>query len=235
MRSLRHLASIGLAVAALSPEVAARQAGRQTVHIGIELGGPPPPAVRRIPAMIGEADAVWRPRGVSVSLVDAGQIPRGDVRITLTFASLAGADAGRGAQNAGDGVAGLGSIWFDADGTPVDAITIDERAVAARLADVKLNGRPIDDWPPAVVDQVAARALGRVLAHELGHYLLASKTHASSGLMRAGFSGAELAAWDRGRFALDTGALPRLRARLARFETARSPVVASTKTAASKP
>jgi hypothetical protein len=37
-----------------------------------------------------------------------------------------------------------------------------------------------------------ARALGRAAAHELGHYLLASREHARRGLMRARFNADEL-------------------------------------------
>ena len=38
----------------------------------------------------------------------------------------------------------------------------------------------------------AARIIGRVAAHELGHYLLADPRHQPTGLMRARFDGAEL-------------------------------------------
>ena len=45
--------------------------------------------------------------------------------------------------------------------------------------------------------------------------------------MRAGFDGRELAAWDRRHFELDAGALPRLRARLARLESRQKTLAAS--------
>jgi hypothetical protein len=40
----------------------------------------------------------------------------------------------------------------------------------------------------------AARIMGRVAAHEMGHYLLADARHQPEGLMRARFDGADLLA-----------------------------------------
>jgi len=229
MWSLRRLASIPLAVAALSPDVSAGPSGRPAVRVGIVLGGRVPDVARHVPAMLSEANAIWRPRGVVLALVDEKESAPGDLRLTLTFAPIAGAPsqiAPRPGGRASEGRPGLGSIWFYEDGKPGDAIALDPRAIRVRLSEVRINGRPIEDWPPSVVDQAMGRALGRVLAHELGHYLLSSTAHAMSGLMRAAFNGPELAGWDRGRFVLDAGAIPRLQARLARLESARDPLVA---------
>jgi hypothetical protein len=42
--------------------------------------------------------------------------------------------------------------------------------------------------PPALADTFVARALGRALAHEIGHYLLGTREHTSHGLMRPRFA-----------------------------------------------
>jgi hypothetical protein len=47
------------------------------------------------------------------------------------------------------------------------------------------------------------RAMGRALAHELGHYLTASKAHAKKGLMRATRTASEFFALERWGFAID--------------------------------
>lgn len=63
-------------------------------------------------------------------------------------------------------------------------------------------------------DAELARALGRVLAHELGHVLLAVPGHAPKGLMRRTFSPGDLAAPDRLRFSLTANDVSRLRSRV---------------------
>ncbi|MDP6581353.1 MAG: hypothetical protein QF681_11915 [Vicinamibacterales bacterium] len=55
---------------------------------------------------------------------------------------------------------------------------------------------------PDVDDQVFARALGRVLAHELGHALLGLNGHRDRGLMRSDFSYRSLTAPGRRAFRL---------------------------------
>ena len=58
-----------------------------------------------------------------------------------------------------------------------------------------------------------ARALGRVLAHEIGHVLLAAPYHDEAGLMRPVFRPDELADPDRAPFRLTCTGVGRLRAR----------------------
>lgn len=43
-------------------------------------------------------------------------------------------------------------------------------------------------WTPLRIDEVVALALGRALAHEIGHYLLGPTAHTPNGLMRAEWS-----------------------------------------------
>jgi hypothetical protein len=52
---------------------------------------------------------------------------------------------------------------------------------------------------------LAGRALARVAAHELGHYLNQSADHQESGIMREYLTAAELAAPDRSRFVQISG------------------------------
>jgi hypothetical protein len=47
--------------------------------------------------------------------------------------------------------------------------------------------------------------MGRALAHEIGHYLLASKAHTDKGLMATRRSAYELFSAERARFAIDAG------------------------------
>ena len=71
---------------------------------------------------------------------------------------------------------------------------------------------------PHVDDQVYARALGRVLAHELGHLLLRLNGHRDRGLMRSTFSHRSLIASGRDAFRFAADDLRAIRAALVRIE-----------------
>jgi hypothetical protein len=71
---------------------------------------------------------------------------------------------------------------------------------------------------PEVDDQVYARALGRVLAHELGHLLLRLNGHRDHGLMRSTFSHRSLIARGRGAFRLAPDDLRAIRTALEGIE-----------------
>ncbi len=71
---------------------------------------------------------------------------------------------------------------------------------------------------PHVDDDVYARALGRVLAHELGHLLLRLNGHRDRGLMRSTFSHRSLIARGRGAFRLSADDLDAIRATLVSIE-----------------
>jgi len=55
--------------------------------------------------------------------------------------------------------------------------------------------------------------LGRALAHEIGHYLLDTHTHARTGLMRPNFNALEFTDLRNSTFALDHAAAAWLRTR----------------------
>jgi len=50
-----------------------------------------------------------------------------------------------------------------------------------------------------------SRALGRALAHEIGHYLLGSKDHSAAGLMKGSHVASDFLAPQRDGFEIDPG------------------------------
>jgi hypothetical protein len=63
-------------------------------------------------------------------------------------------------------------------------------------------------------DMLLARAMGRALAHELGHYLLASKVHTERGLMKATLTATELFSTDSERLRIEPAQRRTIAARL---------------------
>jgi hypothetical protein len=73
---------------------------------------------------------------------------------------------------------------------------------------------------PVMHDQAMALALGRVLAHEVGHVLLGAPSyHDPDGLMRASFQSNDLKGFDDRPFRLSDSSIARLHRRLASLDT----------------
>ena len=56
------------------------------------------------------------------------------------------------------------------------------------LSKADIRGRPLAQRPQAIRDQLIGRAIGRIAAHELGHYLLQRAGHVHAGLLRPKYS-----------------------------------------------
>jgi hypothetical protein len=85
----------------------------------------------------------------------------------------------------------LGWIVFEADAPLQEIYLSSANATALLIASEGVVGR-MTTMTIVERDRLLSRAMGRALAHEIGHYLLASKTHAASGLMQARRGSAEL-------------------------------------------
>jgi hypothetical protein len=66
------------------------------------------------------------------------------------------------------------------------------RNVERYVAGVHRDGQSFSGFPKAFADVLLGRALGRALAHEIGHYLLGTAEHSTHGLMRASFAPQDL-------------------------------------------
>src|SRR5262249_33917623 len=91
-----------------------------------------------------------------------------------------------------------------------------DTVISAGLSTVVVNGVRASQWPGALRNQVLGRIIGRVLAHEGGHWLVCSPRPASSGLMRAIQTTDALASPDRGPFCLSRAEVATLRAAVSR-------------------
>jgi len=129
---------------------------------------------------------IWRPDGILVELTTRWPPPP-SLRLVLTTAPIR-------VSRARPDLCDLGVIRF-INGVPEPELTVS--VTAAR----EFVGRARPEWSSTMRTLIAARVIGRVAAHEIGHYLLADSGHQSQGLMRARFDGAEVLAPHLGPFA----------------------------------
>lgn len=118
----------------------------------------------------GEADAIWRPEGVALEChrIRSAQEASGWPLVVTIDEHQTRRDSA------------LGWILFTTDGP--------ERSIHLFQAQAEEIVRQMPGHPNFTIlshEILIGRALGRALAHEVGHYLLRSKGHTARGLMRA--------------------------------------------------
>jgi hypothetical protein len=149
-----------------------------------------------------ETESIWRPYGVQVQWVDAqfGEFAAEgfSVEAVIDRRNDGPADPDR---------AVLGRAFVPKDAVGAGPIRVSFDATEHMLLRRSASG-------PFVGERDMGRALGRVLAHEIGHVLLAVRQHDRTGLMRAVFTPVELGAPDRESFRLSRDGLGRLRSRI---------------------
>jgi hypothetical protein len=179
-------------------------AGPPPVHIALTFGSSStiPPAVTA--AAVREAAAIWSEYRVVVDrALPCASEP--DEAIVLTVQ--------RGyaqAPSAANAKVALGTIAFAEDGTPYSFVTVFFDRLLRSIRNERLGDVAEERWPPELRERIIGRALGRVIAHEIGHYLLGTRTHSSSGLMRSVQPFAELFAMPQTGFLLSRGDEQRL-------------------------
>jgi hypothetical protein len=152
---------------------------------------------------VREASLIWARYGVDLRTVEEdcpGRDGAVNVRVVL---------ADRAKNPVPDNA--LGSIVFEAD-TPGSEIEMYPDAIAALVSKSAVMERHEQEWPTILRHVVLGRALGRALAHEVGHFLLRSRDHSRLGLMRASHSIVDLIAPERYRFTLSPDEVARLAA-----------------------
>jgi hypothetical protein len=145
----------------------------------------------------GETAAIWAPHGVTVLPVAApapGE-PAADVTIKVL---LRDAPANRIDGRTASGYRALASLVFAGPTEPGGVMFVSLEAARQTVRAAKLVR-----WPPAVQERLAARLLGRAIAHELGHYLLRSREHSDTGLMRAALDRRDVLTDGVARFGLE--------------------------------
>jgi hypothetical protein len=158
--------------------------------------------------VVAEASAIWSPY-VDIEFTTADRPPAGvfDDQLTLVVRN-------QPLRRSEVDSIGLGAIDFQAPDRPARAITVSAAAVEMLAAHGGWAGRPFDALPRRVHDDFVVRALGRSVAHEIGHYLLRSAAHTHHGLMRPQFTTIELMDTRRSAYALEPAQIGALAQRI---------------------
>jgi hypothetical protein len=151
-----------------------------------------------------EADAIWRAAGLTITWErqPTGAAPR---TLHVVFGNERG--------NATSSMQPLGWIRFEAD-QPVPDVYLSYANAVSLLETSRDTIGLSHNMTVLERDTYLSRAMGRALAHELGHYLLASKAHTADGLMKANRTAAEFFSMDRRRFSVRPNEWRQIAARL---------------------
>jgi len=178
MVAIACIAGLGLVSAHTygTQQAAQSPAAGQSIRLQVITMTPLPDRV--LEAVVDEAAAIWAPYGVTVTatrqLVRPQVSPDQWITLIVRDASLPG--PGRPFR---DGRQQLAGLVFTA-GVPGHLMTASWNVARDMAAGAGLPG--------AAGNDLAARLLGRAVAHEIGHYLLRTRDHAPRGLMRAVFT-----------------------------------------------
>src|SRR3989442_5432275 len=162
------------------------------LSIGVPAGAPLSSDALR--AMCEETDAIWRGAGVAIAWRANGAAP--DLRVVFDDRAPVPRD---------HRLIALGWLVFD-DGVPAPTVHLSYTNTQRLLEESFGVVGSIDVMKLWQRETLVARALGRALAHELGHYLLGSTAHTQSGLMRGDRLAAEFFLPGRSAFAIDRSA-----------------------------
>jgi len=155
-----------------------------------------------------EADAVWRASGLtfvwnrhradrSISIAASGPAACRALDVVIGHNRGTGPDIGRENKTA------LGWIVFDGPDVPAHEIYLSYENAQAFMAGSRAVVGAIEQMTLAERETKLARVMGRALAHELGHYLLASKAHTPGGLMQAVHTASDFFGNQRNGFEID--------------------------------
>lgn len=170
-------------VISITPALAAatdpRDGGIPALAVRVSAAPSISPAI--VDRMLEEASAIWRPAGVRFEWHRDARQP---LWLPVSVASIGprviiGDSRGALRENG----APLGWVTFTGE-QPDGDIHISHRNAEHVILPPDSSARAGRRITPAERTVLIGRALGRALAHELGHYLLKSKVHTTNGLMK---------------------------------------------------
>jgi hypothetical protein len=181
-------------LAAVAANSAALPVDRPVVRVVVRTEGSLAIDRRKLTEIVRTARDIWRPYAdVAFDLASAETASPGLLQLLITDRVSPVSEG-----------ASLGWIEF-VDGRPSNVINVSTTAAAALLKASRWSGLPKNvQWI------FLERALARAIAHELGHYLLASRQHTAQGLMRGQLTPDDIMQPRRSSYRLDRAQVQRL-------------------------
>jgi hypothetical protein len=147
--------------------------------------------------MLGEVKRIWAPYGITFCWATDQEPCTGfQVRLRVLVAEHAETRRPDGAN-----VDALGWIGFEGP-RPGRQIVVSLGRGRALAAQSRIGFRPAEAWPVRVIENLLPIVLGRALAHEIGHFVLATREHTRTGLMAANYRPQQVALGPRSAFRL---------------------------------
>ncbi len=189
-----------MAILAAGPQTLA--ADEPAVRLDVLLTTTPTLSEPARTAMMNEAAAIWRHQGVVIDWLPPASVrsvAANRLRVLVVQKRLV---------EKGVEPINVGELVRPSNGHAVALVSIE----SAQQLVASVRGRA--GYELIAVDQRRLGVvLGRALAHEIGHYLLDTHTHARTGLMRPTFNALEFTELRDGTFALDRDAAVWMRTR----------------------
>jgi hypothetical protein len=173
------------------------------VALTVNVSASPDIAPALVSRVLAETDAIWRYSGFAFAWQQAPREAAAALHVVI----------GHDVRAGGEGSLALGWIVFS-DLKPEQELYISYDN-ARRLMNESPGVVGVHDGMSSLQKEILmSRAMGRALAHEMGHYLLSSKAHTTNGLMRARIGAAEFFGNENRQFKLDNGQRSTISARL---------------------
>jgi hypothetical protein len=183
----------------------------------VTVSSAPEVSASLVKRMLEETEAIWRASGFSFvwqraarEFVPYARLAETGPSVAATLRVIIGDNPG----NARDSRTPLGWIVFDDERAPQQEIYISHANAKALMEAARPVVGLLTQMPIAQREILLARAMGRALAHEIGHYLLASKVHTERGLLKATRTASELFSSERAGFQIDPAQRQQIAARL---------------------
>ena len=151
-----------------------------------------------IDAATSEAREIWAPAGLRLTWSFPPRpldLTDGRTVIVVVRRALRRPPAVGAVDSKGSAMCLLGQVRFGEDGRPANLIEVSFEAITSLVMGGSHMYRPVAKLPGFLQQVLLGRGLGRVVAHEIGHWLV-GRGHLQEGLMKRTFVARDLVEWN---------------------------------------